>query len=383
MATNKIGADKILSVYWFAILFLIASGIFAMVYVFYNSPFDVRNAEADALGNQIVSCISQNGKISSSWTTAKTSADLKTCQTPAECQKITGEKIVSIVNGMKGDLIPNIDSLVKQEGVAENFECLVLQIAMQESVLQHCKQTQQDGSTFYCDGNISEVKSLSNERETSLGVMQVNIKVHKNIQAEFFDKGVEYAVKEVLIKGYSSLSKDYTCNGKTYSGWKGALRNYNGWNTLCTDSSGKLIGNPNYVEEVLSKKTVIQQNFPEFCSEGKIVDVSQQKNLKDECHLNFNSESQDQYYFQIDFYDFKTFKISESNGKEIISSQPIATIFDGNVNLKSDCEVQETKDYQKQSKCFEKRFYAVDEKNNQYAIKITSVVRKTEKNAKK
>ena len=383
MATNKTGADKILSVYWFAILFIVASGIFAMVYVFYNSPFDVRNAEADALGNQIASCILQNGKISSSWTTAKTSATSSTCQTPAECQKITGEKIVSIVNGMKGDLVPDIDSLVKREGVAENFECLVLQIAAQESSLKHCKESQKNGDAFYCDGIRSEVNALDNERETSLGVMQVNTKVH-NVQAEFFDKGVAYAVKDILTKGYDSSDKDYACNGKNYGGWERALRNYNGWNTACTDSSGKLIGNPNYVEEVIGKKSFIQQTFPEFCSSGKIVDVSKQKNLGEECHLNFNSESkEEQYYIEIDFYDLKTLAFSESNGKKTISSQPIATIYDGNINLKADCEVQETKDYQKQSKCFEKIFYAIDEKNNQHAIKITSVVRKTEQNAKK
>ena len=177
---NRIGADKILSVYWFAILFIIASGVFAMVYVFYTSPFDVRNVEADALGNQIVSCVSQNGKIIPRWTTN-----------------------------------------------------------------------------------------------------QISLKI------------------------------------------------------------------------------------------------------RDECHLNLNSESnENQYYVQIDFYDFKTFAFSESNGREIISSQPSATVYDGNANLKTDCEIQEIKNYEKQSKCFEKRFYATDEKNNQYLIKITSIVRKTEKNAK-
>ena len=379
MATNnfssKKGADKILSVYWFAVLFIIASGVVAMVYVFYTSPFDVRNAEADALGNKIASCISQNGKISSSWAVAKTSATSETCSTPAECQKITGEKIVSIVNGMKGDLIPNIDSLVKQDGVAENFECLVLQIAMTESSLRHCKESQKDGNPIYCDGVRADVNALDNERETSLGVMQVNTKVH-DVQAEFFDKGVAYAVKNVLVKQYNEnkAGKLFSPISTVYSGWKAAIRGYNGW------GSG---GNNAYVEDVLGKKNFIQQTFPEFCSEGKIVDVGKQKNLNEECHLNFNSESQDiQYYVQIDFYDLKTFKISESNGKKTISSQPVATTYDGNVNLKSDCEVQEVKDYKKQSKCFEKIFYGIDEKNNQYAIKITSVVRKTEKNSK-
>ncbi len=57
---NKKG--KILSVYWFAILVIIAGGIFGMVYVFYGSPYDVRELEAEALINQVADCVSYAGK---------------------------------------------------------------------------------------------------------------------------------------------------------------------------------------------------------------------------------------------------------------------------------------------------------------------------------
>lgn len=62
---NKRGADKILSMYWFAILIIVAGGVFAMVYNFYSSPYDVRETEADMLTNKGADCISQNGKIDS------------------------------------------------------------------------------------------------------------------------------------------------------------------------------------------------------------------------------------------------------------------------------------------------------------------------------
>ena len=61
---NKHG-DKILSVYWFAILLIVAGGIFAMVYIFYGTPYDVRGVEARILTNQIADCVSYTGKINS------------------------------------------------------------------------------------------------------------------------------------------------------------------------------------------------------------------------------------------------------------------------------------------------------------------------------
>lgn len=59
---NKRG-DKILSVYWFAILLLVAGGLFAMVYVYYSSPYDIREIEANLLMNQVADCVSYAGKL--------------------------------------------------------------------------------------------------------------------------------------------------------------------------------------------------------------------------------------------------------------------------------------------------------------------------------
>ncbi len=71
MGTNKMNlipnkrGDKVLSVYWFAILLIVAGGIFAMVYVFYGTPYDVREIETRVLTNQIADCVSYGGKINS------------------------------------------------------------------------------------------------------------------------------------------------------------------------------------------------------------------------------------------------------------------------------------------------------------------------------
>jgi len=54
-------ADKIISVYWFAILFIVAAAIVYMVISFYGEPYDVREAEAYALTNKVAGCLSEAG----------------------------------------------------------------------------------------------------------------------------------------------------------------------------------------------------------------------------------------------------------------------------------------------------------------------------------
>lgn len=58
---NKKG-DKLISIYWFAILILVAGGVSAMVYIFYSAPYDIREMEATILNNKIADCISQKGE---------------------------------------------------------------------------------------------------------------------------------------------------------------------------------------------------------------------------------------------------------------------------------------------------------------------------------
>lgn len=58
---NKKGTDKLISVYWFAILFIVAAAIAYMVLSFYGEPYDARKLEANALTNQIADCLSEAG----------------------------------------------------------------------------------------------------------------------------------------------------------------------------------------------------------------------------------------------------------------------------------------------------------------------------------
>jgi len=58
---NKRGTEKILSVYWFAVLFIIAAAIVYMVILFYGKPYDIREIEARILTNQIADCLAEEG----------------------------------------------------------------------------------------------------------------------------------------------------------------------------------------------------------------------------------------------------------------------------------------------------------------------------------
>ena len=59
--SNKTGTEKIISVYWFAIIFIVAAAIVYMTASFYGKPYDVRQIEADLLTNKVAECISEAG----------------------------------------------------------------------------------------------------------------------------------------------------------------------------------------------------------------------------------------------------------------------------------------------------------------------------------
>lgn len=57
---NKKG-DKIISVYWFVILFLVAAAVVYMVAIFYGTPKNIQEAESKIMANKVAECISEGG----------------------------------------------------------------------------------------------------------------------------------------------------------------------------------------------------------------------------------------------------------------------------------------------------------------------------------
>jgi hypothetical protein len=99
---------------------------------------------------------------------------------------------------------------------------------------------------------------------------------------------------------------------------------------------------------------------------------SNQQDFLNNCHLNFNSSDwgDEQFYTEVNFYML--------NNPE----NSIFTLKKGNSNWKTSCVIQSEEKYNALAECNEKKFYSVDEMNNQFIIKILGVVRKSEKNVK-
>ncbi|MEX2017200.1 MAG: hypothetical protein WD876_01895 [Candidatus Pacearchaeota archaeon] len=58
---SRKGAEKTISVYWFAILVIVTGAVIYMVSLVYGEPYDIRNAEADIFANKIADCLSEGG----------------------------------------------------------------------------------------------------------------------------------------------------------------------------------------------------------------------------------------------------------------------------------------------------------------------------------
>ena len=58
---DKKAAGKIISVYWFAILIIVAGGVFAISNNLYGHALDIREVEADILADRVADCLSEKG----------------------------------------------------------------------------------------------------------------------------------------------------------------------------------------------------------------------------------------------------------------------------------------------------------------------------------
>lgn len=360
---NKIGADKILSIYWFAILFIIAAGILAMVYVFYNQPFDVREIEAEILSAKTASCISEQGILDSKWLEGSENLEAFSNVADYANKNAVNGKICNC--GTECNDYANYISTYASEN--EIDPTLLFSVMMQESL---CQKT-------LCSDSSCGLMQIRSDEKGHCGKYDLpkDLEECRKILIEDPEKNIEIGAK-ILKESYNAYEDGRTfveaCSTeyqtKFYSGWDAALRGYNGW--------GCAPNHDTYVDDVNGIYNVLKDLFGDI--------EPQTANLENECNLEFSSEfDEEQFYVQVDFYDFEKFQYENRDGKKIITSKPLKNpIYDGNQNLKADCEVQNVDDFEKQAKCVEESFYSVDENNKPYIITIKTAVRKTEKNAK-
>lgn len=62
---NKLGGEKLLSIWWFIVLTLIAVSIFIGVAMYSSTSVNINEIEADILAEKIISCISESGNLKS------------------------------------------------------------------------------------------------------------------------------------------------------------------------------------------------------------------------------------------------------------------------------------------------------------------------------
>tara|TARA_Y100000034_G_scaffold118152_1_gene158510 strand:+ start:262 stop:729 length:468 start_codon:yes stop_codon:yes gene_type:complete len=58
---NRKGAERIMSVWWFAILVVVAGTVGIMVALYYGSEVDVRGLEASILAEKVIKCLNNKG----------------------------------------------------------------------------------------------------------------------------------------------------------------------------------------------------------------------------------------------------------------------------------------------------------------------------------
>ncbi len=369
---NKKGAEKILAVYWFAILILVSAGVFSMVFSF-QAPYDVRELEASVLTGQVADCVSEQGILDYRLPEAFGISSIEKIEDPTTDFKDINKSITEDASCKCDDnsCIKYAGWIAKYSGKNENNivdPLLMAGLMVQESF---CNPGSESDSSYglvqinlkeHCDkgyGNWGLSKD-SQICRNELKNLEKNIDVGTQILKSYYD---EFGEKGLVFDG--------ACNSnlhqKTYYGWEAALRAYNG------NGCGVFGKGPREGERITSQDAYVEHVLERYNNLRKIlgknpITGSMKIDLQEMCHLNFEAEEKNpQYYFEIEFTNFS-------------SGEFLGVAKEGNPNLKTDCILQDEKESKTLSKCIQRSFYSVGSDNEKYTIKILSVVRKTEQN---
>jgi len=136
--------DKILSVYWFAVIIIVAGGIFGMVYVYYGTPYDVREIEANVMTNQIADCISYAGRINANIISNQQESGtdfLKQCHLSFDSTDWTDEQYYTEINVYNLNYLNNATFSVNAGNNNWISFCALQQNSSQERLTQCVKKS--------------------------------------------------------------------------------------------------------------------------------------------------------------------------------------------------------------------------------------------------
>lgn len=147
MRMNKKGTDKYLSPFWFLIITVVAGAVFSMVYIFYGTPYDIRNLESNVLLNNVADCVSYAGRINVNLisngtnTFQKSGADfLKYCHLNFDTTEWSEEQYYTEINFYK---INDLNDLVLNIKAGNNnwiADCEIQANKPQENLLQKAEK---------------------------------------------------------------------------------------------------------------------------------------------------------------------------------------------------------------------------------------------------
>lgn len=171
---DKRGAEKYLSPFWFAIIVIVAGGIFAMVYVFYGTPYDIRNIEANVLLNNVADCVSYAGRINTNLISNGTAVFdksgaffLNDCHINFDTTEWLEQQYYTEINFYKTDNLNNPILDIKAGNINWLADCAIQENGTQQALPQCVKES------FYSldnDNNQYIIKILTIVRKSEKNV---------------------------------------------------------------------------------------------------------------------------------------------------------------------------------------------------------------------
>jgi len=156
MEYNKRGGEKLLSVWWFAVLAIVGTSVVMAVLMYYSGNVDVRDIESSVLSNRIYDCISDNGLLIPSFFDSNFDI-INQCGLSSEVFHTGSNLMLKIA--VKDSAGNELKSLVEGNAAFEKDCDIVKSGAVRAKNFPKC--TYASGSVYYFENNRIKTASLN------------------------------------------------------------------------------------------------------------------------------------------------------------------------------------------------------------------------------